>query len=144
MNSTILLVEEEEEARVLTRAMRAEGVNASVEVISDAADAKAYCRGSGEFADRRHHPAPDLVLLDVGVSQGSGLTVLRTLRHESAFKSAIVVVLSSSWHIADVASAYASGANAFLIKPADPQALRPFVKTLTDFWLTANVPPPVM
>lgn len=144
MNRQILLIEEDDEAKAFTTAMKAAGVKCSVEVINDAEEAVEYCCGSGAFADRRQFPLPDLVLLDVKLGQRTGLEVLKRIRAESALKHAIVIMLSGTRHLQDVASAYSYGANAFIVKPSDTQELKNMIQAVSTFWLTQNVPPPVI
>jgi DNA-binding NarL/FixJ family response regulator len=50
----------------------------------------------------------------------------------------IVVVFTSSDDIRDIDAAYALGANAYLMKPADAGKLTAIAQLLKDFWLTHN------
>jgi DNA-binding NarL/FixJ family response regulator len=54
----------------------------------------------------------------------------------------IVVILSSSKDEEDIATAYRLGANGFLVKPPDVGKLLNMAKSIKDFWLTQNTPPP--
>jgi DNA-binding response OmpR family regulator len=56
--------------------------------------------------------------------------------------SAIVIILSSSKEEADISTAYRLGANAYLVKPTDTRRLQVIAKSIKDFWLTQNTPPP--
>ena len=71
-----------------------------------------------------------------------GLDVLTWIRDQPQFKSTIVIVLTSSRYATDIGNAYQLGANAYLVKPADLNALEGMMRTLKDFWLTQNTPPP--
>ena len=54
----------------------------------------------------------------------------------------IVVVFSSSKMAEDIRTAYLLGANSYLVKPSDPQALTEKVKVIKDYWIDANRCPP--
>jgi DNA-binding response OmpR family regulator len=56
--------------------------------------------------------------------------------------AAIVVILSSSQEETDIATAYRLGANGYLVKPHDLNQLTDMAKSIKDFWLTQNTPPP--
>jgi DNA-binding NarL/FixJ family response regulator len=53
-----------------------------------------------------------------------------------------VIILSSSKAEADISTAYRLGANAYLFKPTDTGKLQVIAKSIKDFWLTQNTPPP--
>jgi DNA-binding response OmpR family regulator len=85
------------------------------------------------------------VLLDLNLPRKSGLEVLKWIRSNSALNNIIVIVLTSSTSEDDMREAYARGANAYVIKPADPTRLRELAQLVKDFWLTWNqFPPPAI
>src|SRR5919206_3103046 len=73
---------------------------------------------------------PDLVLLDVMMPGGSGLTVLEHLRSVPALERTPVVVISAFTADRDHLAAYDAGANGFLKKPFDPEELESLVEQL--------------
>jgi CheY-like chemotaxis protein len=75
---------------------------------------------------------PDLVLLDVMMPGGSGLSVLEHLRSVPALKETPVVVVSAFTAERDHLAAYDAGANGFLKKPFDPDELQSLVQELLD------------
>jgi CheY-like chemotaxis protein len=76
----------------------------------------AYLRGEGEFSDRRKHPFPHLLLLDLRMPRGDGFEVLRWLRAQS-LPQLQVAVLSGSGYEVDRKRALRMGANYYLVKP---------------------------
>jgi two-component system phosphate regulon response regulator PhoB len=64
--------------------------------------------------------APDIVLLDVNLTQGNGIDFLRRIRRDEALKS-MVVIMSSGMPLAD--ECFDAGANSFLLKPYMPDTL---------------------
>ena len=143
MNRLILVVEDDEnDVMFVKMAMKKAGVTNPIQVVTDGQQALDYFQGSGKFANRSQYPIPYLVLLDLKLPFVMGLDVLAWIREQSELKSTIVIVLTSSRHTEDIRMAYQLGANAYLVKPADLNALEGMMRTLKDFWLVQNTPPP--
>ncbi len=98
------------------------------------------CRAG--FEDRAELPPPRLVLLDIKLPRVGGFEVLEELRRDPRAGLVPVVMLTSSNVERDVARAYRLGANAYVQKPVDFVAFRQAVRSLGDFWLSTNEPPP--
>jgi DNA-binding response OmpR family regulator len=142
VTGTILLVEDEEnDVFFMQQAMKTAGVLNPIRVASDGRQAIDYFKGTGKFVNREEFPLPYLVLLDLKLPHMMGLDVLKWIRQESEV-AAIVVVLTSSKEEADIATAYRLGANGYLVKPPDVNQLTDMAKSIKDFWLTQNTPPP--
>jgi CheY-like chemotaxis protein len=143
MNAMILVVEDDEnDLMFLKMAMKNAGVTNPIQVARDGQEVLDYFQGNGKFADRAEFPLPYLVLLDLKLPYVMGLDVLTWIREQPQFKSTIVIVLTSSRYIGDIGKAYQLGANAYLVKPADLNALEGMMRTFKDFWLVQNTPPP--
>jgi len=139
---TILLVEDDEnDMFFLQRAMKNAGVPNPIQIASDGQQAIDYFQGTGKFANREEFPLPYLVLLDLKLPRVMGLDVLKWIRQQPEV-AAIVIILSSSKEEADVATAYRLGANGYLVKPAEASQLNDMAKSIKDFWLSQNTPPP--
>jgi len=73
--------------------------------------------------------APDALLLDVHLAQGSGLDFLRQMRADARFKG-LIVLMTSGMNLKE--ECLNAGANAFLLKPFMPDALIGTVHSLLD------------
>jgi two-component system, OmpR family, phosphate regulon response regulator PhoB len=73
---------------------------------------------------------PDLVLLDVGLPDISGLEVCRRLRRDPATAGVQVVMLTAAAQQDDVAQGLAAGATLYLTKPFSPVRLLSLVEQL--------------
>lgn len=73
---------------------------------------------------------PDLILLDMVMPSMNGLTVLRSLKSDSATKKIPVVMLSGEQKGSDVEAAFALGAVDYIIKPAVRQEFENKVKAI--------------
>jgi CheY-like chemotaxis protein len=139
---TILLVEDEEsDVFFMRQALQEAGALNPLQVASDGQQAIDYFKGTGNFANREEFPLPCLVLLDLKLPRVMGLDVLKWIRQQPGI-AVIVVILSSSREEADISTAYCLGANGYLVKPHDLKQLTDMAKSIKDFWLTQNTPPP--
>jgi DNA-binding response OmpR family regulator len=92
-------------------------------VFDEAADA-------AEAIEVAERVRPDLVLLDVMMPGGSGLSVLERLRSDPGSSDVPVVVVSAFATEEDRLAAEEAGADDFLKKPFDPDELAALVERL--------------
>lgn len=102
-------------------------------IVRDGTEAVAYLQGEGKFADRKAHPFPDILLLDLNMPRMNGFEVLKWLRKDSQFKGLIVYVLTASARAADVERAYELGVNAYIVKPSRIDDLTMMVARLHEW-----------
>ena len=139
---TILLVEDDDNDVLFFKlAMKKAGAAFPLQVATDGQQAIDYLTGTGKFANREAFPLPGVILLDLKLPFVMGLDVLKWIRQQPGL-APIVVILSSSQEESDVAAAYQLGANAYLVKPAEPSKLVDLVRSLSSFWLVQNTGPP--
>ena len=133
----IILYAEDEENDVffLKHAFEVAGSPHTLTAVPDGEQALNYLAGQGPFADRKRHPLPLLVLLDINMPRKSGLEVLEWTRRQPHFKSVPVLILTSSSRPEDREKARELGADDYLLKPSDPLKLVELVKLLHDRWL---------
>ena len=138
MDNRILHVEDNSDDVLLVKmAFRRASVPVNLEVASDGRKAIEYfqnCPAGG---------LPLCVLLDIKLPSISGLEVLSWIRKNPATRRLPVIMLTSSLLPADVAHAYDAGANSYLIKPANLDALVELAKTVDLYWLRTNTRPPM-
>ena len=139
VSQTILHVEDDaNDVLLFHHACVKVGVKVNVQTVGDGDEALAYMEGADPFADRKQHPLPNLVLLDLKMPKLNGFDVLNWMRQKEAFRRVPVVVLSSSNHDDDVRKAYDLGANSFLIKPVGFEALMDLARAIEHYWLSLN------
>lgn len=143
MRGPILLVEDnEDDVFFLQRAMKSAGLNYPIVVATDGQQAIDYLSGAKEFSDRAKFPVPELVLLDIKLPKVHGLDVLKWIRSESSLQTLVVVMLTTSHLEVDVDRAYRLGANSFLVKTSASEKLERMLRSIHDYWLQLNHPPP--
>jgi CheY-like chemotaxis protein len=138
----ILLVEDDpNDTLLLQRAFRKSGIDIPVHVCTDGADAKAYLKGEGKYADRNAFPFPRVLITDLKMPRCSGFDLLDWLQNHPECNLIPKIVLSASAQEGDVARAYEIGANCYFKKPSTFEELCKFVQIAHAFWLSAVVPP---
>jgi CheY-like chemotaxis protein len=136
---TILVADDSaDDVTLMQRAFRKAGSRAALQFVPDGEAALAYLRGEGEYNDRTQHPFPALLLLDLKMPRKNGLEVLEAIRHDEQLKRLTVVVLTSSHQPRDIDLALELGANSYLVKPTDGEALVGLLQRVEDYWLRLN------
>jgi DNA-binding response OmpR family regulator len=134
----VLHIEDDENDReLLHTAVLEAGVPFQVHSVSDAAQAVSYLSGTNEYADRRRFPLPSLILLDLKMPGSSGIDVLAWVRSSPELDRVSVIILSGSESEEDMRHAYASGANAYLVKPLGFNALVEMIKAINVGWFVS-------
>ena len=126
---TILIVEDEESITTpLAEALERDGFNA--EVVHTVADAL----GRGRTL------RPDLVLLDIGLPDGSGLDVCRELRSSS---NVPIIILSARGEEADRVVGLELGADDYVVKPFSARELVARIRAVLRRTSAAATPAPI-
>ena len=82
-----------------------------------------------------------LVLLDLNTPSDDGRDVLREVRGDDALGALPIVVLSASANARDLQFCYASGANAYHVKPVDHALHLKVLQDIFAYWLGSVVLP---
>jgi CheY-like chemotaxis protein len=130
--------DDENDSFFFRRGFKRVGISDPLVTVPNGQEAIDYCSGGGRFGNRVEYPRPSLILLDLNMPKKSGIEVLRWIRHEPKLRTLPVIIFTSSLQDEDIHRAYLEGANAYLVKPSDPDELVVLVKTLCDFWLYQN------
>jgi DNA-binding response OmpR family regulator len=125
MARTILIVDDEQHIRLLIEQTLEDLLDEGVE-LSTAADGD---EAVAAIAAQR----PELVFLDVMMPGRSGLEVCRALRADPATAGAHVVLLTAKGQATDREAGLAAGANDYLTKPFDPDALLALARGVLGF-----------
>src|SRR5262245_7374180 len=104
---TILVVEDDpNDVLFLKRALKKNGVHNPVCTLPDGEEAIAYLCGVGKYTDRKAHPFPRVIILDLKMPRKSGLEVLEWLKEHPQYRVIPTIVLTSSKLNEDVVKAY--------------------------------------
>lgn len=113
--STILIVDDEAHIRMLIQQTLEELEEEGVELLT---------AGNGEDALAAIQSIrPNLVFLDVMMPKVSGFDVCQRTKHELGFSQTYIVLLTAKGQEFDRQKGYESGADLYMTKPFDPDAL---------------------
>jgi two-component system chemotaxis response regulator CheY len=114
-------------------------------VIDDSATTRMFYRGTLESAGFTVDEAAnglealektmldefDLVIVDINMPKMDGIAFLSELRRREQIRAVPAIVISTQQRDMDRARAHAAGANAYFVKPVDPQALVAYSRLMT-------------
>jgi len=130
----VLLVEDDPGDVLMTRdAFEGYHMGVQLHVACDGEEALGFLRRIGDFAGA---PRPALVVLDLNLPRRSGLEVLGDLKADDELRIIPVVVLTTSQAEQDILRSYQLHANAYVIKPFDPEEFTAAIRHIDDFFLT--------
>lgn len=101
-----------------------------------------------DYLSRHGNPAgrsselPQLVLLDLRMPGMDGLETLSAIRQDPWLKTIPVVMLTAAGEAQHLARCYASGANAYVVKPTTGERFAQAIESVGAFWMGINEPPP--
>ena len=133
---TVLVVEDSEtDAMLLQRQLQLHGVSNPIVLLRTGDEAIRYLSGTGEYADRGVHRLPFVLLLDLKLPGNTdGLTVLKWVRMQQAFRDLLVIVISKLEDPGVIREAYHLGANSYLMKPANGEEIRNLLRGFNSHW----------
>lgn len=136
----VLLVESDQDDvdRIMDAFTRAYA-KATIHVVRDKEDATEFIHQRGEHAEA---PLPDLILLDLHLSDDGGEDLLATLKGDLELHRTPVLVMVAGDNEDTVKRVYDLDANAYIQKPDNPVRFNTVADAITRFWLTtARLPP---
>ncbi|HEX2851828.1 MAG TPA: response regulator [Opitutaceae bacterium] len=101
-------------------------------------DAVQYLTGWGKYHDRKAHPLPLFLFLDIYMPGKTGFDLLEWVRENEKTKRLIVLMMSGSASQKDIAQSYARGANSYLLKPSSRAELIKTLEHFRVFWIELN------
>ena len=133
-SGTILIVDDSpNDVELLLRTFKQVGVQNPIHVCTGGAESLKYLFDTG-------NEPPAMVLLDLKMPGVDGFHVLNKVKSHPVLKDAVVIVLTTSSDLMDIALAYELGANSFLTKPLDLTEFREMVSAFHNYWVIQNQP----
>jgi len=139
---TILLVEDDAaHAEIVRRNLETARVANILNWVADGQEALDYLYRVGKYQDPVISPAPGLILLDLRLPKIDGVEVLNAIKSDPVLSVIPVVIMSTSAAESDVARAYKSHANSYVVKPLDLKKFTALLDTIGYYWLVWNERP---
>ena len=118
MMKTVLYIDDSaDDLFLFQRACKMAEVSFHLELAEGSGPGRQYLAGGGEFADRRVHPLPDFILLDIKMPEADGFDVLKWIRAHPRVSQTMVALYSSSTVDKDVLRGYLTGTTYYIPKP---------------------------
>ena len=137
MRPTVLHAEDDpNDIALMKHACLAARVSFQLVPATDGEKAIGYLNGDGIHADRATYPVSTLVFLDLKMPRKGGFEVLQWIRKHPSLKCLPVLILTSSRHEVDIKRAYELGANSYLVKPVNFEALVNMARLLDTYWMS--------
>jgi CheY-like chemotaxis protein len=130
-----------DEVAILRESLQAAGVKNPIHAVSDGHEFIEYLQGHNRYADRTHHPMPQLALLEWNLPRRSAMEILRWLR-EQPQHSMLPVMIWTRVEPADaeLKEAYQAGLNGCFLKPKAEADLISLVRLVFEYWKLAEKP----
>jgi CheY-like chemotaxis protein len=136
----ILLAEDDDgHAQLIQRNLKRAGVANEIVRTRDGQEALDCIHCTGPFANRSPS-APLLVLLDINMPKLDGVSVLKTLRAESATAKVPIIMLTTTDDPREVDRCYELGCSVYITKPVQYEAFVEALKRLGMFLEIIKVP----
>lgn len=137
----ILLVEDNpRDAELTIRALKKHNLANQLYHVEDGAEALDFLFARGRFEALEIDRPPKVVLLDLKLPKLNGLELLRIMKDNEQTRSIPVVVVTSSAEDPDMRTAYALGANSYVVKPVQFEAFVQAMSRVGIYWLMVNHP----
>lgn len=140
--ATILMAEDDEDDRLLTREALAEaGLTHQLRFVGDGRELVEYLTHTGGFAGPAEAPRPSIILLDVNMPRMNGWEALEAIRADPQLRSIPVVMMTTGWSQGDIHRCYELGANSFIQKPGSFSELVRILQNVDRYWFgTVSLP----
>lgn len=135
----ILMAEDNPTDVLLIRGALADsGLLHTLHVVENGIEAMKFLHQQGKYAET---PCPDIILLDLNMPRKDGLEVLAEIKIDLKLKNIPVIILTTSGSKEDIARAYASHADCYIIKPMDIDDFTQLVQSVQGFCCRVVTPP---
>ena len=129
----ILLVDDDDnDCALFGVAVNEAGLSIDFQTVADGGNAICYLEGRGGYADRKMHPIPELVLLDLCMRVTGAFDFLDWRRASALFSSLPVILFSAYAYKGAIDTALSLGADAFIAKPFGFEKL---LATVRQIWV---------
>jgi CheY-like chemotaxis protein len=137
----ILLVDDSPlDAELAIRGLKEHNLANNVVWVKDGEQALDYVYRRGRF-EGRSGAGPRLILLDLKMPKVDGIEVTRTIKSDATTRHIPIVIMTSSKEEKDISESYSLGANSYIVKPLDFEALANVASQAGYYWLAINRAP---
>jgi len=138
----ILMADDDADDRLLAKdALEEAHVEGQLHFVENGEELLDFLQRRGPYGNGVAVPRPTLILLDLNMPKKDGREALRAIKADPELRRIPVVVLTTSKADTDINGLYDLGANSFITKPFQFDALVNVMRTIGDYWLkTVELP----
>ena len=138
----VMLVEDNiDHAELVIRTFEEHRIANKISHFADGQTALDYLLRRDGYTDPKSSPRPHVILLDLRLPRVDGLEVLQIIKDDDELKLIPVIILTTSEAERDLARAYQSHVNSYLVKPVGFEEFRKLMNDLGFYWLGWNTHP---
>jgi len=138
----VMLVEDNiDHAELVIRTFEEHKIANKISHFADGQTALDYLLRRDGYTDLKSSPRPHVILLDLRLPRVDGLEVLQVIKDDDELKLIPVIILTTSEAERDLARAYQSHVNSYLVKPVGFEEFRKLMNDLGFYWLGWNIHP---
>jgi CheY-like chemotaxis protein len=139
-----LMAEDDPDDRLLAKdALNEAQVDAELHFVENGEELLDYLWHRGRYSEPASSPRPGVILLDLNMPRKDGREALRDIKADPDLRRIPVVVLTTSKADTDIGGIYELGANSFISKPVQFNALVRVMKMVGEYWFRiVELPPP--
>lgn len=140
----ILMADDDADDRLLAKDAAVESnLGGELRFVENGEELLDYLKRRGKYHAPADAPRPGLILLDLNMPRKDGREALREIKADPDLRRIPIVVLTTSRADTDVGAIYELGANSFISKPFQFDALMNVMKVLSQYWFkTVELPAP--
>ncbi|MBE7383511.1 MAG: response regulator [Leptolyngbya sp. SIO1E4] len=140
-NPLLVIEDSNADFRMLKRLLRQMDVQNPIYRCQTGDEALELMYRTGRYEASEPVPQPTIIMLDLNLPGTDGRAVLARLKQDQAFSKIPIIVFTTSSAQSDIEFCYQQGANGYMVKPVENQALKDMVQAFVDYWLGANTSP---
>lgn len=131
----LLIADDDPEDRMLVKeALEESRLKNELKFVEDGEQLLDYLFHRGKFADKKNHPTPGLILLDLNMPRKDGREALMEIKKDPQLKRIPIVILTTSEAEEDILRSYDLGVSSFITKPVTFDSLVDIMKVLGRYW----------
>ena len=142
--NVVLMAEDDSDDRLLVKDAMAEcRWEGDLRFVENGEELLDYLTRRGKYSQAADAPRPGLILLDLNMPRKDGREALREIKADGELRRIPVVVFTTSKAGTDIGGMYELGANSFISKPVQFDALVRVMRILGQYWFkTVELPAP--
>ena len=134
----ILMAEDDSDDRLLVKDAMAECAwQGDLRFVENGEELLDYLMRRGAYDQSASAPRPGLILLDLNMPRKDGREALREIKADTELRRIPVVIFTTSKADTDIGRLYDLGANSFISKPIQFDALVSVMRVLGQYWFGA-------